>query len=310
MRKYYMQRNVKAALEKIKKEINEEYGFHEDTPRINYGPCGVFAKIFFDKWNKLFDLKSHICFILTPTKDECDHIVVRLPSGELYDGGIGIHTDDEYLNKFLIEEMIDYDEQLLEKWSYGLDRTYPRFCPTFNRDKVEKIVHSNLDALFKLTGSSVGIDDNIQLINPPIAENICREITSTLPEWFGIPEANEKYAKGMLERISFAAIENKSYVGLLTLEIPFPNNANIYWLGVKHKYHNKGIGTWLIKAAENYCREKGCNSLTVETLSRKAADENYLKTYHFYEKLNFQPLFEMYTYGPEHLMVYMQKIIN
>jgi GNAT superfamily N-acetyltransferase len=204
---------------------------------------------------------------------------------------------------------INNSEHLLEKWSYGLDRTYPRFCPDFNRDKAEKIIHSNLDELLKLTGSSLGINEAIQLIEPSIAENICREITSILPDWFGIPEVNEKYAKGMLERISFTAIENTEYVGLLSLEIPFANNANIYWLGVKHMYHNKGIGTQLVKAAENYCREKGCNSLTVETLSPKAADKNYLKTYHFYEKLNFLPLFEMHTYGPDHLMVYMQKII-
>jgi hypothetical protein len=150
-----MHPDVKIALEKIEKEINEEYGFHDGIPRINYGPCGVFAKIFFEKWNELFDKKTHICFILTPTKDECDHVVVRLPSGELYDGGIGIHTDNEYLNKFLIEEMIDYDEQLLEKWSYGLDRAYPRFCPNFNRGKVEEIIHSNLEKLFELNGSSL-----------------------------------------------------------------------------------------------------------------------------------------------------------
>lgn len=152
-------------------------------------------------------------------------------------------------------------------------------------------------------------NDEIQLIEPSIAEKVCREITLTLPDWFGMPEANERYAKGMHDRISFAASENASYIGLLTLEIPFPNNANIYWLGVKEKYHSKGIGSRLINAAENYCREKGHTSLTVETLSQKAADKNYLKTYHFYEKLNFQPLFEMYTYGPDHLMVYMQKII-
>lgn len=144
MRKHSMHLNVKITLEKIKKEINEEYGFHDGIPRINYGPCGVFAKIFFEKWNELFDKKIHICFILTLEKDECDHIVVRLPSGELYDGGIGIHSDNEHLNKFLIDEMIDYDEQLLEKWSYGLDRAYPRFCPDFKREKVEKIIHSNL----------------------------------------------------------------------------------------------------------------------------------------------------------------------
>ena len=143
---------VREALEKIKEDINQTYGFHDGIPRINYGPCGVFAKIFFDKWNELFDNKCNICFILTLDRDECDHITIRLPSGELYDGGIGVHTDNQYRDKFLIEDMFDYDEKLLNKWSYGLDRVYPRFCPDFNRQVVKKIVHSNLEILFKLIG--------------------------------------------------------------------------------------------------------------------------------------------------------------
>lgn len=139
-------------LEKIKKEINKKYGFHNEIPKINYGPCGVFAKIVFDKWNELFDKKCNICFILTLDGEECDHIVIRLPSGELYDGGIGAHTDQKYLDKFLIEDMLNYDEKLLDKWSYGLDRIYPRFCPDFNRQFVEDVVHSNLENLFILIG--------------------------------------------------------------------------------------------------------------------------------------------------------------
>ncbi len=142
-----MHQNVRSALENIQAGINAEYGFHEGIPRINYGPCGVFAKIFFETWNALFDQKVHICFIMTPTRDECDHVLVRLPSGELYDGGIGIHADQEYANRFLIDDMLNYDEQLLEKWSYGLDRTYPRFCPNFNKNTVQKIVSTHLSKL-------------------------------------------------------------------------------------------------------------------------------------------------------------------
>lgn len=139
--------NAEKVLENIKEEINQEYGFHDEIPRINYGPCGVFAQIFFNKWNSLFEKKVHICFVLTPSRDECDHIVIRLPSGELYDGGIGIHTENVYKPKFLIEDMLNYDEALLEKWSYGLNRKYPRFCPHFDREVVKKIVDSNLEKL-------------------------------------------------------------------------------------------------------------------------------------------------------------------
>lgn len=48
-----LMKKINKTLEKIKEEINKEYGFHEGIPRINYGLCGVFAQIFFKKWNPL-----------------------------------------------------------------------------------------------------------------------------------------------------------------------------------------------------------------------------------------------------------------
>lgn len=139
-----------ATLEAIKEAINQEYGFHDDIPRINYGPCGVFAQVFFQKWNSLFSKQVHICFVLTKDKEECDHILIRLSSGDFYDGGIGVHERTRYEPQFVIEEMIDYDENLLEKWSYGLNRTYPRFCPNFDRTFIEKIIHTHLEQLHNL----------------------------------------------------------------------------------------------------------------------------------------------------------------
>lgn len=138
----------------IKDEINHAYGFHDGIPRINYGPCGVFAKLFYEKWNILFSDKCHICFILTHSQEECDHVAIRLPSGELYDGGVGVHDENEHIPQFIIEDMLNYDDNLLDKWSYGLDRTYPRFCPDFDRSLVENIISTKLTTLFKLIGSS------------------------------------------------------------------------------------------------------------------------------------------------------------
>ena len=142
-----MHPKLTAALTKIRDEINQEYGFYEGIPRINYGPCGVFAHIFFHTWNRLFRPPVHICFVMTPSRDECDHVCLVLPSGELYDGGIGLHTRQEYEPQFVVDDMVLYDEALLDKWSYGLNRTYPRFCPQFNCDRVTQIVASNLEGL-------------------------------------------------------------------------------------------------------------------------------------------------------------------
>ncbi len=147
----------------------------------------------------------------------------------------------------------------------------------------------------------------IQIILPKVAEQLCRDLASGLPEWFGIASANERYAKGCLERTSFAAKSDNEFMGMITLEFPFPNNANIYWMAVKRKYHGKNIGHQLVEAAQKYCLGRGCQSITVETLSPKQKDPHYLKTYQFYEKCGFKPLFELNPYGPDLLMCYMLK---
>ena len=153
-------------------------------------------------------------------------------------------------------------------------------------------------------------NSKIKIIEPSQARKVCRSITATLPEWFGIPEANERYEHGMQDRVSFAACEDNDYVGMITIEFPYPENANIYWMGVKKNYRGRQIGKKLLYCAENYCLERGCSSLTVETLSSRQNDDNYLKTYLFYKNSGFKPLFEMHTYDPHNLMVYMQKQLN
>ena len=77
--------------------------------------------------------------------EECWHIAIRLPTGELYDGGIGIHTDEAYGNDYTIEDMFLYDHERLEKWSYSLDRDYPRFCPDFNKETIDALIQSHLN---------------------------------------------------------------------------------------------------------------------------------------------------------------------
>ena len=51
--------------------------------------------------------------------------------------------------------MLDYEEQLLEKWSYGLERTYPLFYPNFKRVEVENIIRSKLQHLLDITDTDI-----------------------------------------------------------------------------------------------------------------------------------------------------------
>jgi GNAT superfamily N-acetyltransferase len=151
---------------------------------------------------------------------------------------------------------------------------------------------------------------SIEKVEPSQAARICHSIAATLPEWFGIPEANDRYEKGCLERESFAAKHGDEFIGLIVFEFPFPNNANIYWMAVDKAHHRQNVGTELFRVVEDHCRALGCGSITVETLSPNQSDANYLKTYRFYERCGFKPLFELRPYGPENLMVYMAKQLS
>ena len=150
----------------------------------------------------------------------------------------------------------------------------------------------------------------IQRLDSLLAESHCRHITASLPEWFGLAEANETYAQGVKSRLCFGAFEQQQCIGLLALEFPSPHNANIYWLGVHQASRSTGAGSALMNAAKLYCLDQGYQSITVETLSLKQNDPHYFETYQFYQKHGFKPLFEMHTHDRNNLMVYMQTQIS
>lgn len=148
---------------------------------------------------------------------------------------------------------------------------------------------------------------SIDLLTANESEKACREIARSLPEYFGIPEANERYANGVKKFSTFGAKLNTICVGLISCEIPFPNNVNIYWMAVKKEYRGQGIGSALLRFAEVYSLKQQCKSITVETLSPAEKDSGYIKTYTFYLRNGFEPLFELNTYGPDFKMIYLYK---
>lgn len=240
-------------LDHIKNDINNKYGFHDGIPKINYGPCGVFAKVFFDEWNNRFKEKCHICFILTTDRNECDHIVIRLPSGELYDGGIGVHTDNEYKDTFIIEDMINYDETLLDKWSYGLDRTYPRFCPDFEREFIENVVHSNLERLRsndnkppmvirELVASD--IEACVQLFYDTIHAVNAKDYTAEqLDAWApSTTIATDPRCQTILNNIAYVVEINKMFVGFGDMT----KQGYLDRLYVHHNYQRQGVASAIV----------------------------------------------------------------
>ena len=146
-------RETKRILGKLKDSINAQYGLYEDAPCVNSGPCGNFANLFYQKWNKRFEQKVSISFVMSPDSSECYHVLIKLPNGDYYDGGNGILTRkyivQGYNEGMYIIDMLSYDYELLEEMSYGLERPYPR-CPNYSVDKTAEIIGFHLDELSRV----------------------------------------------------------------------------------------------------------------------------------------------------------------
>jgi hypothetical protein len=149
-----MENNWIRILNELSKEINSLYGYVEvegdnfGEPAINSGPCGAFANAFYIAWNRRFTKKCSIVFVMVNGSDECWHVLVRLPNGRLFDGGFGVHDEKKYEKaKLRIEDMETYDLKILDERSYGLERTYPRYCPSFSIAAVSSLIERYLNEI-------------------------------------------------------------------------------------------------------------------------------------------------------------------
>lgn len=139
------------------------------------------------------------------------------------------------------------------------------------------------------------------------ASKLCSKIIAALPEYFSLPGANQGYIEGVKSKQNFAAKVDGRYVGMISIDYNQSQNANIYWLGISPDTHGMGIGSRLIKHVGNLAQQQGMKTMTVETVAPSEADENYLKTYNFYLKHDFIPLFALKPAGYENEMIYMVK---
>ncbi len=189
-----------------------------------------------------------------------------------------------------VTKEIDYDKSQSKRYILSFDPKANLYSANIQSKKSEKI--------------------EIEKINPDQAETLCRSITQDLPEYFGILSANEQYFKGVRNCKNLAAKINGHYVGLLSLNFPYANNSNIYWMGVLRAHQAKGVGRQLIEKAGHLSRKINATTMTVETLSPEESDENYFKTYQFYQSSGFKPVINLKPEGYEWKMVYMVKPLD
>jgi GNAT superfamily N-acetyltransferase len=124
---------------------------------------------------------------------------------------------------------------------------------------------------------------------------VCEPILCSLPQWFGIEEANAQYIRDIEVLPTFIALVDDDAIGFLTLKQHNEYSAEIHVMGVTPRLHRKGVGRALLTRAEEYLQGQGVEYLQVKTLSDTHPDANYARTRAFYMAMGFRPLEEFKT---------------
>lgn len=127
------------------------------------------------------------------------------------------------------------------------------------------------------------------------AGSTCRRILASLPEWFGLAEANAHYEKVAESHPTTVALIGGEDVGLLTLKRHGPDSAEVYLLAVLPELHRRGVGSLLLSHVEGLLRRESVRYLQVKTLSASKAEPYYEKTRAFYLARGFSVLEEFPT---------------
>lgn len=124
--------------------------------------------------------------------------------------------------------------------------------------------------------------------DPAARRRITEALTGRLPQWFGQPESNQRYAEQATHLEAWAARLDESEIGLVLLKRHSAVSAEIYWLAVDPAHHRRGIGRALIAAVEERLKQAGTRFLFVMTLHPEDPYEPYHRTRAFYERMGFE----------------------
>ena len=118
-------------------------------------------------------------------------------------------------------------------------------------------------------------------------QRISRFVLESLPEWFGIPEARERYIRESHDEIMLASVENDQPYGFLCLKETGKDTVEMAVMGVLKECHRKGIGRELFEHAKRIAVEKGYSFIQVKTVQMGRYEE-YDNTNRFYLSLGFK----------------------
>lgn len=125
---------------------------------------------------------------------------------------------------------------------------------------------------------------------------ICNDLLRSLPLWFGIESAIQRYVSDVESMATFVAYaEDDKPVGLTSLNLHNEYTAELHVIAVHPKFHRQGIGRALVAAVETHLRQRSYRFLSVKTLSPSRPNKEYEQTRKFYFALGFRPVEEFET---------------
>jgi GNAT superfamily N-acetyltransferase len=146
--------------------------------------------------------------------------------------------------------------------------------------------------------------------DPDRKRQLQMRLTARLPQWFGNPDSNAKYAKQAEFLDGYVAEVNRDLCGLLLLKRASAISAEIYWLAVMPARHRQGLGRALVGAASQAARAGGAKYLFVGTLHPDDPYEPYRRTREFYQAMGFAyVLEEQFPADPNNPIAYYMKEI-
>lgn len=138
------------------------------------------------------------------------------------------------------------------------------------------------------------------------ASERCEPILRSAPEWFGIEESTRAYieAAGRLPTwIATAADATgragaRRDAGFITIERHFEESAEIHCIAVERRFHGQGVGTALVRFAEEELARTGVKYLQVKTMGPSKPNAEYARTLKFYLRCGFARLEELHGLWP------------
>ena len=138
-----------------------------------------------------------------------------------------------------------------------------------------------------------------------LPEDVAR-LLATVPEWFGIDEANREYVDDARRMETWSVRDEEgTVIGVTLVDRDFPTAADIHLTVVDRSRHGQGVGSTMIETIVAACRADGVRLLQVKTLGPSHPDVGYARTRHFYEKCGFLPLEETELWGEANPCLFM-----